>query len=265
MFERTTNKYDAYFLPGPAGMPTDESLTVGLRWLLSQAGEPLIVLGRKGNVSNNRLLEAAVKITASSTPHHLASTNQGGTADPFSCRGRAKGLCSRSTTTSPTIDPAVAVAMKHASQSINHNNGLVTDAEKAIVVLTLKELVRGGYTYDNDVDQFAAWAIADGWYLNEIPRLREYATKALEGRSFRLRHPWGPRKGAVKQWEGEAAANAAARTAASISQQGQPPWSPAVPPSAASGTLDVGGGRRRSAISPPPRASSPNATTTRAP
>lgn len=45
------------------------------------------------------------------------------------------------------------IAMKHAGDSINHNNALVTDAEKAVVVLTLKELVRGGYTYD--VDQLA--------------------------------------------------------------------------------------------------------------
>jgi hypothetical protein len=93
--------------------------------------------------------------------------------------------------------------MTHAGSSINHNNGLVSDAEKAMVVLTLKELVRGGYTYD--VGQLAAWAISQGWYPAEIPRLREYASKVLEGRSFRLRDNWGPSKGAVKQWEAEVA------------------------------------------------------------
>jgi hypothetical protein len=243
MFERTTNKYDAYFLPGPAGIPTDEALTFGLRWLLSQPGEPLIVLARKANVSNNRLLETAVKkhrIKYTAPPRVYEPRWNGGSilvpwagektlleideyladqADAVCVIGWAEGSHDtwvaghnardlRNPDTplaTPTIDPVVAVAMKHASQSINHNNGLVTDAEKAMVVLTLKELVRGGYTYD--VDQLAAWAIADGWYPNEIPRLREYASKVLEGRSFRLRDPWGPRKGDVKRWEAEAAAN----------------------------------------------------------
>ena len=104
----------------------------------------------------------------------------------------------------PTLHPVVAIAMKHAGDYINHNNALVTDSEKAMVVLTLKELVRGGYTYD--VDQLAVWAISNGWYPVGIPRLREYASKVLEGRKFQLRDPHGPGKGAVKEWETEAAA-----------------------------------------------------------
>jgi hypothetical protein len=39
--------YDAFVLPGPAHLPTDEALTIGLNWLLSQPGEPLIVLARR--------------------------------------------------------------------------------------------------------------------------------------------------------------------------------------------------------------------------
>jgi hypothetical protein len=241
MFERNTDKYDAYFLPGPAGLPTDEALHLGLRWLLSQPGEPLIVLARKGNVSNNPLLEATVKkhrIKYTAPPKVYEHHWTGGSilvpwagekallqiddyladqADAVCVIGWAEG--SHDTwiaghnardlrdpdrpLAAPDIDPVVAVAMTHASDSINHANALVTDAEKAMVVLTLKELVRGGYTYD--VDQLAAWAISQGWYPAEIPRLREYATKVLEGRSFRLHDPYGPRKGAVKEWEAEAA------------------------------------------------------------
>lgn len=56
MFERTY-PYDAYFLPGPRELDPDEALNVGLRWLLAQPGEPLVVLSRKGNLSNNQILD----------------------------------------------------------------------------------------------------------------------------------------------------------------------------------------------------------------
>jgi hypothetical protein len=240
MFERTPS-YDAYFLPGPEDLSTDEALKLGLTWLLNQPGEPLIVLARKGNVSNNRLLEATVKkcrIKYTAPPRVYDSSWAGGAilvpwagektllAIDEDLAHKAKAVCVigwargthdtwiaghgardlRDPTTplaAPALHPVVAIAMKHAGDSINHNNGLVTDAEKAMVVLTLKELVRGGYTYD--VDQLIAWAIANGWHPAEIPQLRDYATKVLEQRSFRLRDAWGPTKGAVKEWEKEAA------------------------------------------------------------
>jgi hypothetical protein len=233
MFERT-HSYDAYFLPGLRDLDPDEALTIGLRWLLAQPGEPLVVLSRKGNLSNNRILEQTVKrhgITVVAPPRVHGSRWGGGSIlvvwageralldvdgylaqhanavcvigwadgehDTWIAGHDARDLRDPGTPlASPDLHPVVVVAMKHAGDSINHNNALVTDAEKAMVVLTLKELVRGGYTYD--VDQLAAWAISQGWYPAEIPRLREYAAKVLEGRAFRLRDAWGPSKGAVK-------------------------------------------------------------------
>ena len=240
MFERTTS-YEAFFLPGPAGLPADEALRLGLRWLLQQQGQPLIVLARKGNVSNNRLLEQTVKqarIPVAAPPRvyetqwdggsilvpwageralldideYLADKAQAvcvigwaqGSHDTWVAAHRARDLRAPDVPlASPEVHPVVEVAMREAGDSMNHSNGLVSDAEKAVVVLTLKELVRGGYTYD--VDQLAAWAISEGWYPNEIPRLRDIATRVLEGRSFRLRDPYGPRRGAVKAWEAKAA------------------------------------------------------------
>lgn len=240
MFERTS-AYEAYFLPGPAGLPVDEALRVGLRWLLKQPGDPLIVLARKGNVSNNRILEQVVKqagITVVAPPRVYESSWSGGSIlvpwageralldlDDYLAE-KAQAVCvigwaqgSHDTWIAargardlrnpdvvlgrPQIDPVVAIAMREAGDSMNHANGLASDSEKAMVVLTLKELVRGGYTYD--VDQLAAWAIREGWYPSEIPRLRDIATRVLEGRSFRLRDPWGPRRGSVKDWEAKAA------------------------------------------------------------
>jgi hypothetical protein len=238
MFERTVS-YDAYFLP--ADLDPDEALRLGFNWLLAQPGEPLVVLSRKGNVSNNSLLQQTVsrhrlKVTAPpriyeprwdggsilvvwagerallDLDEYLATKANSvcvigwteGAHDTWIAGHGARDLRDPGTpVAAPAIDPVVAIAMKHAGRSINHNNALVTDDEKALVVMTLQELVRAGYTYD--VDQLAAWAISDGWYPAEIPRLREYANKVLEGRSFRLRDAWGPKKGAVKEWEAEAA------------------------------------------------------------
>jgi hypothetical protein len=240
MFERTVS-YDAFFLPGPNDLDTDEALTLGLRWLLAQSGEPLIVLSRKANISNNPVLQQTVnryKIKYTAPPRVWDASWSGGAilvpwageralldVDEYLAR-QASAVCVigwsdgahdawiaghaardlRNPTeplATPQLDPVVLVAMTQAGHAINHNNALVTDDEKAMVVLTLKELVRGGYTYD--VDQLVAWATSQGWYPAEIPRLRDYATKVLEGRSFRLRGGWGPGKGAVKEWEAEAA------------------------------------------------------------
>ncbi len=238
MFERTVS-YDAYFLP--ADLDPDEALRLGFKWLLAQVGEPLVVLSRRGNVSNNPLLQQTVsqhRLKVAAPPRIYEPRWDGGSIlvvwagerallDLDEHLGvKANSVCAIGWTegahdtwiaghgardlrdpdapvASPAIDPVVAVALKHAGRSINHNNALVADDEKAMVVMTLQVLVRAGYTYD--VDQLAAWAVSDGWYSAEIPRLREYATKVLEGRSFRLRGAWGPNQGAVKEWEAEAA------------------------------------------------------------
>ena len=60
----------------------------------------------------------------------------------------------------------------------------------------LQGLVRSGYAYE--VEGLVAWAIADGWYPAEIPRLRDYARRVLDGGRFRLGDPRGPQKGASK-------------------------------------------------------------------
>ena len=46
------------------------------------------------------------------------------------------------------LDPVVEVAMREAGESINHNNALVTEYEKALAVRTLQVLVKGGYRFD---------------------------------------------------------------------------------------------------------------------
>ena len=38
------------------------------------------------------------------------------------------------------------------------------------------------------------WATEKGWYPDELPRLREYATGVLGGKRFVLRETWAPSK-----------------------------------------------------------------------
>jgi hypothetical protein len=53
-----TPDYDAYFVSPE--VERDRALALGLKWLLEQPGEPLVLLHAKKMVTNNRLLAAAV-------------------------------------------------------------------------------------------------------------------------------------------------------------------------------------------------------------
>lgn len=236
MFERP-HTFDAYFLPGPAeGLDLDTGLRLGLRWLLDQPGRPLIVLNKKSMVSNNRLLATTAKAAAIpvvALPQLYDHSWSGGAvlapwvnektllgidedlhaATAVCVIGHSTGSHSawltghgardlRSPGTEPArpqLDPVVRVAMQEAGRMINHGNALVTADDKAYVVRTLQELVRSGHRYD--VDSLVGWAMSAGWDAGEIPQLREYATRVLDKRTFRLGDAWGPQKGAAKEWE----------------------------------------------------------------
>lgn len=102
------------------------------------------------------------------------------------------------------IDPVVRVALDAAERFVNHNNRLVQYDDKAYVVRTMEELVRGGHALD--LDAIAAYALATGWSAEEVARIREYGQRILDGRSFRLQSPVGPKAGACRHWEEAAAA-----------------------------------------------------------
>lgn len=239
MFEKPPN-YDAYYLPGPMeGLAVDDGLKLGLRWLIHQPGSPLVVLSAKKVAGNNPLLAAAIKqyrIPVAAPPRMNDLGWRGGSilapwanerallaidSDLRSVAAvcvigwsegqhrtwidghRARDLRAPDEVPAAAVmlDPVVELAMQEATNSINHNNALVTYAEKAYVVRTLQELVKGGYRYDTE--QLVAWVTANGWYPAEIPRLREYANGVLAGKRFVLKDTWGPGRGAAKQWERE--------------------------------------------------------------
>jgi hypothetical protein len=54
-----TPQYDAFFVPEE--VDPDEAIALGIRWLLQQPGEPLILLHAKNMIDNNPLLGAAAR------------------------------------------------------------------------------------------------------------------------------------------------------------------------------------------------------------
>ncbi len=100
------------------------------------------------------------------------------------------------------LSPVVTVAMTHMSQVVNHANGLVQTFDKEYAIQTLQRLARAGYTFD--VDNLVAWALANGFTGREVNRLRDYATKVLQGHRFRLTRRSILVDNIVELWEQEA-------------------------------------------------------------
>lgn len=89
--------------------------------------------------------------------------------------------------------------MEQLSQIVNHANGLAGGFDKEYAVRTLQALVRAGHRFD--VDNLVAWALAHSFTGSEAERLRDYATKALQGHHFRLGGRAVLRDDIVGQWE----------------------------------------------------------------
>jgi hypothetical protein len=239
MFENRPT-YRAFYLPSSdENLAANDALSLGLRWLLSQPGSPLIVLSYKKVLKNNRLLESSVaqhRIPVAAPPDMYMPDWKGGAVLAVWASDKAMAgiddlmspvdavcvidwsagqhatwiaghgavdLRTPNTEPEPTrLHPVVRVAMEHASRMINHSNGLVQTDDKAFVILTLKQLVNAEFRYD--VETLCSWAISDGWTSIEVSNLRDYATRVLEGRSFRLNSTFGPKSGSVERWKKEA-------------------------------------------------------------
>lgn len=100
-------------------------------------------------------------------------------------------------------DPVVRIALDRAERFVNHNNALVQAEDKAYLVRTLQELVRGGHFFD--LEEVAAYAMATGWTAREVKRIRESGQRVLDGGGFRLASSVGPKPGASEHWEAAAA------------------------------------------------------------
>jgi hypothetical protein len=100
------------------------------------------------------------------------------------------------------LSPVVTVAMEFLAQDVNHANGVVQTYDKEITIQALQALVRAGRTFD--VDNLVAWALAHDFTGSEVTRLRDYATKVLQGYRLRLSGRKMLRDDIVELWEQEA-------------------------------------------------------------
>lgn len=100
------------------------------------------------------------------------------------------------------LEPVVEAAMTELGQHVNHANALASNIDKAFAVHTLLKLHEAGYR--RDVDKLCGWALSHGFTGAEEDRLRQYATKVLEGSPFRPlpTDPFSP--GAVQRWPSQA-------------------------------------------------------------
>ncbi|HWL36689.1 MAG TPA: hypothetical protein VNQ77_10885 [Frankiaceae bacterium] len=233
--------YAAFYVP--AGHPVADAIALGVRWVTTTAepGTPLVLLHAKSVLGKNRTLSDAVRrhglaVSAPATVHkdgwsggpvlapwatskvltalddELAEmvsaacviAGSAGAEAVWVRAHQATDLVSGAQAPSPQIaDPVVAVAMGHVTDSINHNNGLVQDDDRAYAVRTLQVLHGAGYRLD--VDELAAWALAAGWPGGEVAELRDIAGRVLAGRTFQLRGGWGPGPDSLPRWVKEAA------------------------------------------------------------
>jgi hypothetical protein len=100
------------------------------------------------------------------------------------------------------LSPVVEVAMRHLEMRVNHANGLVDSHGRDSAIVTLQRLHQAGYGLD--VEKLYAWALSNGFRLDEAGRLKEFAEKVKEGHRFRLRYGDTYRKDIVSLWESEA-------------------------------------------------------------
>ena len=70
--------------------------------------------------------------------------------------------------------------MDEAEGFVNHNNQLVQAEDKSYLILTLKELLRGGHGLN--LDEICAYTMATVWSGEEVKRIRKYGETLLQGR-----------------------------------------------------------------------------------
>lgn len=242
MFERSTRLDDVVYVPWEGEDP-DWGVRLAAEWFRQQPGDRLVLFHTKNMIRNNPLLarlvagahvekpntvwrsgwrggpvlapwpseqvlgalsdELAHRVTAVCVIEWGDEAYQRAWLAAHSARNLVTGEVAGAATLLP---PVVEVAMRHLGMIVNHNNGLVQEFDKAYAIRTLQELVRGGHRFD--VDRLCAWALANGFTDREVVKLRDYATRIMAGRSFRLRTTAGSRRGIVREWEAEAAGQA---------------------------------------------------------
>lgn len=238
--------YQALWIPDD--VDPDEAIILGLKWLLEQDGEPLILLNAKIALRNNGHLEAAVhhygiRHEAPVTIHN-ARWSGGAILAPWarddvlrciddwlafkttavcvigwipgshdgwiSARGAVNLVNGQplGTPVSEIISDPVVRIAIDHAEVAVNHNNMLVQAEDKSYFVLTLQELARG-GHRFDLDEVCTYMMATGWSGGEVKRAREYGERVLAGRRFNLRTTYGPMPGSCKHWEDEARGQAA--------------------------------------------------------
>ncbi|MFJ8053997.1 hypothetical protein [Streptomyces luteogriseus] len=229
-----------YYVPWTPEEPdwTDQAGITGADWLMEQPGLKLVLVSQLQNYRQHRMAQR-VRGAVVAKRTTLSGWDHGPVLAPWptreivgdlagDLRGRATAICvipwgpdplltawlrvRRAVSVidgsvhpqadEPLLEPVVEAAMTELGQLVNHANALVGGIDKAFAVHTLLKLHEAGYRWT--VDELCGWALGHGFTGSEEERLRQYATKVLEGSRFQPLPPDPFSPGAVQRWQDQA-------------------------------------------------------------
>lgn len=98
-------------------------------------------------------------------------------------------------------DPVVEQAMRSLTISVNLSTGLSHPSDRAAAIETFRALKKARISWEPA--EIEAWAIDNGWSVDDARTLRDVAQGVLNGRRYQTdRRPWRP--DIVKYWREEA-------------------------------------------------------------
>lgn len=240
MFERTRD-YPAA-MTDPDG-DADEAMRDAIRWFVEQSravgGQPMLLVNRRGDESNDPLLESLASRVRTETPRTLLNSRWSGgpvlaawpTRESLasiadSRRTTALVVLSRTAreveawaaAVQPTMltaggetarpaalaDPVVEQALLSLTQMVNHSNNLAGALDKRDATAVLLTLHDGQHRLEPE--PIYAWALANGWPARGAERLRELAVKITSGTRPRIQGGSPFRPDILQQWRHRAAA-----------------------------------------------------------
>jgi hypothetical protein len=234
MFERTRNYPTA--MTDPDG-DADQAMRDAVTWFVEQcqaiAGQPLLVVNRRGDEQNDPLLASLAEKVKVETPRTLLGSRWSG--GPSSSHGRprtpwppspddrrtkvlmvlswtARDVDAWAAAAQPKMltagtsgpaavalaDPVVEQGLITLTHSVNHANNLAGALDKRDAIAVLLTLHDGRHRLE--AKPIYAWALANGWPARGAQRLRELAEKIVGGTRPRLQGGSPFRPDTLQQW-----------------------------------------------------------------
>jgi hypothetical protein len=213
-----------------------------IKWALDHLGpgeQPLVWIGRKGDIANEPAFAAFAKTYPVMTGRHGTSDpwNGGPVVAAWPNREQLADIAAMSRMTAlvvlewspkdvaawvaatnpemltpdgapppapPVLDPVVAAALRACTHPVNASQSMSGTFDRRDVIRAIKTLRHGGVALDPEA--MFAWALAHGWSGKGAESLREAVAKANAGVNIQARgHDTSPYPAALAHWREEPA------------------------------------------------------------